>query len=163
RLSRNGCSWRSDNAFLGLSPFFLVSLHLTPSDDQFRRLNMPRLGHRLLWCTALFVGVAVTPLTVQANSVTIFDTFGPGHSRDISAGFGVGSPNGVFTVTSAMAFTPNMTSPLFAIDVAIGSASVPGTQFTLALVTDNAGQPGSLLESWSLTATFLVFCTHCIE
>src|SRR5438132_11261027 len=94
RLSRNGCSWHSDNAFLGLSPFFLVSLHLTPSDEQLRRLNMPRLGHRLLWCTALFVGVVVTPLTVQANSVTIFDTFGPGHSRDISAGFGVGSPNG---------------------------------------------------------------------
>jgi hypothetical protein len=124
---------------------------------------MPRPGHRVLWCTALFVGIAVMPLTVQANSVNIFNTFGPGYSRDISAGFEVGSPNGVTIGATAMAFTPNITAPLFAVDVAIGSASFTGTQFTLALVTDNGGQPGSVLESWSLTTTFLDFCTSCFE
>jgi hypothetical protein len=125
---------------------------------------MPRLGHRLLWCTALLVGVALTPLTVHASSVTIFNTFGPGHSFDNGGGIEVGTANGVITITAAMAFTPNMTAPLFAIDVAIGSESVTGTQFNLALVTDNGGQPGSVLESWSLTATFLsVTCAHCFE
>src|SRR5690242_12440091 len=121
---------------------------------------MPCLGHKLLCFTALFLGVTVSPLSVQANTVDIFNTFGPGHSRDIGAAYEVGSANGVITYTTAMAFTPSITSPLFAVDVAIGSASVTGTQFNLALVADNGGQPGSVIESWGLTATFLDFCTN---
>lgn len=125
---------------------------------------MSRLGHIPIWRTALFMIVAVTPLAVHASSVNVFNTFGSGFSRSCCDAVEVGSFDGVITITSAMAFTPNMTAPLFAIDLAIGSESVPGSPFTLALVTDNGGQPGSVIESWSLVATFEgAFCTHCFE
>jgi hypothetical protein len=125
---------------------------------------MPRLGKNLLWCTALFVGVAVTPLALRASSVNIFNTFGSGYSRSCCAAVEVGTPNGQTVFTEAMAFTPNMTSPLFAIDVAVVTYSEPGSPFTLALMTNNGGEPGSIIESWSLTATFFTFsCDHCVE
>ena len=123
---------------------------------------MPRLVQKLLWWTALLVGVAATPLKMQASSVTIFNSFGPGHSSDCCGGWAVQSLFGP-TFTNAQAFTPSATSPLFAIDVAIGFMINPA-QFTLALVTDNGGQPGSLIESWNLTTTFpVITCTHCFE
>ncbi|PYX08220.1 MAG: hypothetical protein DMG88_11615 [Acidobacteria bacterium] len=122
---------------------------------------MARLRHKLLW-TGLLVVIAAIPLTVHADSVILFNTFGPGHTYDCCQDFSESGSN-VGPYISAMAFTPNTTSPLFAIDLAIGSGQV-NDQFTLALMSTNGGLPGSILESWSLTTTFhLALCNHCFE
>jgi hypothetical protein len=120
---------------------------------------MSRLAHRLLWCGLAF-GTAALPLTLKADSI-IFNTFGPRHSSDPTAGAAEESGNfGQFT--TAMAFTPSTTLTLFAIDVAIGNDGDP--QFTLALMTNNGGHPGSIIENWSLTSTFFPDdCGHCFE
>ena len=123
---------------------------------------MSRLGYRLLRSVGLAVGIAAIPLTLHASSITIFNTFGPGHSFNCCTGFGeAGSDYMPNAFTWAMAFTPSTTSPLFAIDVAIAGVS---NQFTLALMTSNSGLPGSILESWTLTTTFVPgLCGHCFE
>src|SRR5438128_12486991 len=109
---------------------------------------MSRLGYRLLRWAGLALGIAAIPLTVHADStITIFNTFGPGHSFNCCARFGEAGSDVMNSAISAMAFTPSTTSPLFAIDVAIAGVS---NQFTLALMTSNSGLPGSILESWTL-------------
>ena len=119
---------------------------------------------RLLRWAGLAIGIAAIPLTLHANSITIFNTFGPGHSSDCCFGFSeLGSDYMPTAYTSAMAFAPNTTSPLFAIDVAISFNAGVSNQFGLALTTDNGGLPGSILESWSLTANFFTGCGHCFE
>src|SRR5881397_3660365 len=126
---------------------------------------MSRLGYRLLRWAGLAIFIITGTLTLHASSIIMFNTFGPGHAYDCCAAFSeTGSDFG--NHISAMAFTPNTTSPLFAIDLAIGSDKLPGTdQFTLALMSSNGGLPGSILvESWSLTTTFLLAsCNHCFE
>jgi len=123
---------------------------------------MLRLGYRLLRWAGLAVGIAAIPLTVHADSVDLFNTFGPGHTYDCCAAYSESGSNvGIFI--SAMAFTPVTTSPLFAIDLAIGS-SAGNDPFTLALMSTNGGLPGSILESWSLTTTFQFgACNNCFE
>ena len=108
------------------------------------------------------VGIAAIPLTLHADSITIFSTFGPGHSYNCCHDFSESGSN-VGPFISAMAFTPNTTSPMFAIDLAIGSGQ-GNDQFTLALMSSSGGLPGSILESWSLTTNFqLASCDHCFE
>jgi hypothetical protein len=113
----------------------------------------------------LAVGIAAIPLTLHASSIiTIFNTFGPGHSSDCCSGFSeLGSDYMPNAYTTAMAFTPSTTAPLFAIDMAISFNAGVSNQFTFALMTDSGGLPGSILESWSLTTTFFTGCAHCFE
>ena len=121
---------------------------------------MLRLGCRLLRWAGLAVSIAAIPLTVHADSVDLFNTFGPGHTYNCCEAYSeIGATRGIDIV--AMAFTPTTTSPLFAIDLAIGSNGV-NDQFTLDLMSSTGGLPGSILESWSLTTTF-VLCDHCFE
>jgi len=121
---------------------------------------MSRAGYRVLWLTWLGVVLVVMPLSLHADSI-IFSSFGPGHSSNPLIGAAEESGNfGQFT--TAMAFTPNTTQTLSAIDVAIANDGDP--QFTLALMTDNGGHPGVIIESWSLTSTFFpTDCGHCFE
>src|SRR5438094_191297 len=116
---------------------------------------------RLLRWAGLAVGIAAIPLTLHADSViTVFNTFGPGHTYNCCHDFSESGSN-VGPFISAMAFTPNTTSPMFAIDLAIGSGQ-GNDQFTLALMSSGGGLPGSMLESWSLTTNFqLASCDHC--
>jgi hypothetical protein len=124
-----------------------------------------RLGCRLLRWTGLATGIVTIPLTLHADSITIFNTFGPGHSYNCCFSFSEsGSNTGLGSLSVAMAFTPVIASPLFAIDLAISYNGVGSNQFSLALTTDNNGLPGSTIENWNLTSTFQVAtCSQCFE
>jgi hypothetical protein len=128
---------------------------------------MLQLGYRLLRWAGLAVSIGAIPLTLHASSITIFNTFGPGHSYNccITASESGSNLPGGPDYTVAMAFTPSTASPLFAIDLAMAyvDRGLPGSdQFSLALTTDNSGLPGSTIESWSLTS-FLMGCSHCFD
>jgi hypothetical protein len=124
---------------------------------------MARSRRWLLWTGLL--AITALPLPVHADPVTIFNTFGPGHTYECcDARPEFGSNVGGNLV--AMAFSPSSTSPLFGIDLAIGVAtSVSGVEpFTLALRSSDGGVPGSTIESWNLATNFRVTqCTNCFE
>jgi len=62
-----------------------------------------------------------------------------------------------------MPFTPTAPSTLLAIHVAITYNTVFSNAFSLALMTSNMGQPGSILESWNLITPYPVTsCNHCV-
>src|SRR5690349_5169850 len=121
---------------------------------------MSRLGHRLLWCV-FASGTAALPLTLKADSI-IFNTFGPGHSSNCCSGWGESGSGTQAPDIVAMAFTPSVTSALGTIEVAIGWGGNASKQYTLALMSDNGGLPGSVLESWSVTSSFIFGqCSAC--
>jgi hypothetical protein len=122
---------------------------------------MSPLAHRVLWC-ALAFSTAALPLTLKADS--IFNTFGPGHSYNCCSGWGESGSGIPSPDIVAMAFTPRVTSALGTIDVAIGWGGNVSKQYTLALMTDNGGLPGSILESWSVTSSFIAGeCSTCFN
>jgi len=128
---------------------------------------MARSRHGLLWTGLL--AVMALPLPVHADPLTLFNTFGPGHTYECCAAlpeFGSmvnGFPGSGFLVS--MAFSPDQTSPLFAIDLAIGATTSPvGEPVTLALMSSNGGIPGSTIESWNVATNFRTTeCTNCFE
>ena len=121
---------------------------------------MSRPGHTLLLGIGLLVGLAAIPLTARADTVNLFNTFGPNHTSDCCTGVVESQGLNQF---AAMAFTPNATSTLGSIDVAV-AFDFSGEVFTLALMTDAGGVPGSIIESWSVTTTFgITDCGHCFE
>jgi hypothetical protein len=126
---------------------------------------MLRLGCRLLQWAGLAIGIGAIPLNLHADSITIFNTFGPDHSYNCCFSFSEsGSNTGLGSLSVAMAFTPVIASPLFAIDLAISYNGIGSDQFSLALTTDNNGLPGSTIENWNLTSTFQVAtCGQCFE
>jgi hypothetical protein len=123
---------------------------------------MSRFLHRLLWWTGLAFAIAALPLTSKANSI-IFSTFGPSHSSNCCSGFGESGSGTQAPDIVAMAFTPSVTSALGTIDVAIGGGGT-SNQYTLALMTNNGGVPGSILERWSVTSSFgFGSCSSCFN
>jgi hypothetical protein len=121
-----------------------------------------------LWIGLL--AVIALPSPVRGDPLILFDTFGPGHTYDCcdarpEFGSNHNGFNGGGNLVS-MAFSPGPTSPLVAIDVAVGTASSPSgfEPFTLALMSSIGGVPGTTIESWNLTTNFLVTqCTNCFE
>src|SRR5215469_16215202 len=113
---------------------------------------------RLLPWVGLAFCIIAQPSALQANTITVFSTFGPNHSFDCCFTYGISAPGpiGPFlpNFSIAMAFTPTVLSTLQAIDIAATYNTAFGNAFSLALMTDNVGQPGSILESWSLTTPF---------
>jgi hypothetical protein len=92
--------------------------------------------------------------------VTLYSTFGPGHSYDIGGGYPVASPDhgppcscpGGAQV--AAAFTAPFKARLTGIELAVGYNPLLGTltdQVQVELHSDLKGHPGALLESWLVT------------
>jgi hypothetical protein len=124
---------------------------------------MSRQARRLLFWTGLACGVVALPATLKANSVPLFNTFGPGHSSNCCSGWGESGSGNQAPDIVAMAFTTSVTSVLGSIDVAIGWTGAPN-QYTLALMTDNGGLPGSILETWKVTPSFeFGSCSNCFN
>jgi hypothetical protein len=125
---------------------------------------MSRLARRLLFSwTALAFGIAALPLPLKADSVPLFNTFGPGHSYSCCSGWSESGSGTQVHAIAAMAFTTSVTSALGTIDVAIGWGGT-SNQYTLALMTDKGGVPGSILESWSVTSSFIGgLCSNCFD
>jgi len=103
---------------------------------------------------ALLVSVAAVPLTSRAGSI-IYSNLNsdPANVYNCCTGYTVSGPtSGVGSIISAMAFTPGANYDLSQIDLAMSYVS--GTNsFTLELVNDNSGQPGStVLESWTINS-----------
>jgi len=151
-------------AFPGLQVYFPQRSFVTVryvKEDQV----MKRLGHKLLCWAGLLLGIIVVPSTVHANSITIMSTFGPNHLSDPTGGSLITNGPGLASITSAMPFTPTTLSTLYQIDIAVAYDTTDRSNaFSLALMTDNFGQPGSILESWSLTISFPILgCSHCFE
>jgi hypothetical protein len=151
RDAHGGCGTSETSGVLPATTKLITEFHMARSRPWL-------LGTGLLAIIAL-------PLPVQADPVTLFNTFGPSHTYECCAGrpeFG----SNVGGNLVAMAFSPGSTSPLFGIDLAIGTAkSVSGVEpFSLALMSSNGGVPGSTIESWNLATNFRVTqCTDCFE
>ncbi len=104
---------------------------------------MKRLS-RLLVVTALLALAAPAPADV------VFTTFGPGNSHDSTTGWTIGYVSPTWTQGDQFSFTGSQPYPLTSIEVA--AAWVSGTnQMNVSLMTDNMGQPGTTLESFSFT------------
>jgi len=118
---------------------------------------------RILLMSALVVAIAVVPSTCKANSI-IFSTFGPGHSYLSNSGWGESGSSTAAPDIVAMAFTPSATTTLGSIDVAIGWGGNGSRSLTLALMTNNGGVPGTILENWNVTSTYSFgSCGTCFE
>jgi hypothetical protein len=122
---------------------------------------MSQLTCRLLLWTGLAFGIAALPLSLKADSI-LFNTFGPGHSSNCCQGWAEYGSSAPVPDIVAMAFTPGVTSTLGRIDVAIGWGNT-SNQYTLALMTNNGGVPGTILESWSVTSSFNDTCSNCFN
>jgi hypothetical protein len=107
---------------------------------------MDGVGCRLNFTFAMVclagVSLVTCPSTVAA-SVTVFDTFGPGNSYDVSFRYGVDGGGGF----QAFRFVPTQSGALDTITVALGrdSTATTATQFSVYSGTTTA--LGSLLES----------------
>ena len=88
--------------------------------------------------------------SLPAWSATLYTTFGPGDSYDTLSGinWSVGSPTGVTAQEVAATFVAGFTGTLDSIRVAALHLNGPNS-FTVSIATDNSGQPGTVLESFT--------------
>jgi len=112
-----------------------------------------KLPRALLCATALVIGLAALPLTSRAGDVTVYSNFGINSAYDCCNGYtesGAGSFTG-FNSLQAMAFTNSTGQNLNLAQIDIADSFVAGNNTaTLNLYSDNAGAPGTVLESWAL-------------
>jgi len=88
----------------------------------------------------------------QASAAVVFNTFGSGNSYDVTAGLAIGLVPGVgnFTQGDRFSFTGSYGYYLDTIELA--ASLIDGTnQLNVSLMTDAAGQPGAVIESFSFT------------
>src|SRR5271157_4612032 len=82
----------------------------------------------------------------QVRADIIFSDLGPGDSYKGSFGYVVDSSDAVSTP-----FTPTVTSVLSEVELAMGTNFGGGNQVIVQLQNDNAGSPGSIIESYSIS------------
>ncbi len=91
----------------------------------------------------IFLGIIVSAASAHGQT-TIYNTFGPGDSYDTLGSWTVSSAQSVAT-----AFTVSSASNLSSISLVLSA----GTNYTVSLTTDGSGQPGTVLDSWSVAGT----------
>jgi hypothetical protein len=93
--------------------------------------------YKLLSVLVLLCGVA-TP----ASATVVFDNFGPSDSYNNGIGWTIAG-----TTSVGMQFSPSSSGFFSLLTVALGTTSTPPTSFEMVLQSDNAGFPGTTLET----------------
>jgi len=110
----------------------------------------------------LLIILAAAGSTSALATTVVFNDFGPGNSYNTAQGYAVGgsgSYTGYYAVD--MPFTSNGNFTLAQIDVSfVGDGPSAESPITLSLDSDNGGNPGSVLMSWTLN-NFPLFGTCC--
>ena len=97
----------------------------------------------------VFVCLAICfSLTSQAHAIIIYDTLGPLNSIS-GTGWVVGRGGSSSIYDSADAFIPTDNYSLDSVDLAVGLINGIN-EVDISLMSDNAGQPGSIIESWNI-------------
>ena len=99
---------------------------------------------------ALWAGAAS-----QSRADVLFSTLGPDDDWNHHQGYVVLGPDGIGSprpYAAAMPFILEHHGVLTSIELPIGAGPIPGTNlFTVELLTDNAGLPGDVIESFSFS------------
>ncbi len=81
------------------------------------------------------------------NADVVYNNLGTGDSYNCCQGWAIGLPDR----TIAFAFTPGANYDLTRIDVGVGwEPEFPPNSMILNLLNDSSGQPGSVIESWTV-------------
>lgn len=102
----------------------------------------------------ILVALFVLLLAPAVHAITIYSNFGPGYTYNINAAYpvtGIAAPDyDKFDI--ALDFIPTGTYGLDSITVAmcIGNQSVSVNEVALSICSDAGGQPGAVLESWTI-------------
>ena len=108
---------------------------------------MRRLRVVVVFCITLLAGRGVG----LASPVTIFSTLSTGHAYTYNNGTALDLDPIAFAFTPTAGFTYDLTR----LDVAVtrvNGQSSPSSGVLMELRSDQAGQPGSLLDSWTLSS-----------
>lgn len=97
-------------------------------------------GMRLM----IVVCILIWPASISMAD-TIFNSFGPGDSYNAGVGYTIG--NGGYQQGNA--FSPAMTASVDSYEIAIGLVSGQNL-FSLSLLNDLAGEPGSVIETFQI-------------
>ena len=97
---------------------------------------------------AWFIGSLSLSLPGLGNADVVYNNLGAGDTYNCCQGWAIGLPDR----TTAFAFTPGAKYDLTQIDVGVGwEPEFPPNSMILNLRNDSSGNPGSLIESWTLT------------
>jgi hypothetical protein len=86
-------------------------------------------------------------LNASIQAAVVYDNFGSGMSFDVSTGQGLGSQS---DAEYGLSFTPTESGYVSRLTVAVSSFSGAG-EVIFSLYDDNLGEPGTVLESFSLS------------
>src|SRR5262245_41571991 len=112
------------------------------------------MTHRLsilISTTVLFVAVPA----VSRADVMVFTNFGAGFSYNTLVGNIVGNGFDGNTYAQGATFTAGTTTSLSSLDIALSCVSACGGTISVQLNLDNGGQPGALLESFTVSGASL--------
>jgi hypothetical protein len=103
---------------------------------------------------AMVAALGLLAVAASARADVAFSDFGPGDTFNTTTGlsiFGSGAFSGALGMaTNEAEFTSAASGSLTSVEVAVGYDGGPNS-FTVTLYADNAGSPGTALESFSLT------------
>lgn len=89
-------------------------------------------------------------LAVQAGANVVYSSFGPGDSYYSTSGYGVGKYGSSANYTQACPFSVTDPQSYTLDSIELATALMSGlNQLNVSLMTDVAGQPGTVLESFS--------------
>ena len=95
------------------------------------------------------LSLALSATVAPADSIVVFNNFGPGDSYDTDAGWIVGKSGGDPVFEQGFQFSPSHSVELATIEAAAGHNT--GTNaIAFELRNDSSGEPGSLIEVWSI-------------
>jgi hypothetical protein len=106
--------------------------------------------------TALGLSILLVAASGAAHADTVlFTNFGPSFAYDTTSGNPVGNIFDGNLYGAGDEFSVASTAKLSSLDIALSCAFVCSDNFTVALRTDSAGLPGSVLESFLVPTTLL--------
>lgn len=97
--------------------------------------------------------MAILPFGARAD--ILISNFGPGLAYNTSGGNAVGNAFDNNTYAEGDTFTPTFTATFSSLDIALGCAFVCPDPFNVSLTSDNGGQPGAVIETFSVAGSSL--------
>ena len=91
------------------------------------------------------------PRLALADPVSLFNNFGPGGSYNTGVGFAIGNPGDGSNLANGMAFLAGSTANLANLQLALGTYGGSDV-LTISLNVDNAGLPGAVLETFTVSS-----------